>query len=254
MRFYPNGKGVCLPVSDLCRTWDSAKGVCLTCYYGYVLNTDGQCVVDPLPYIPRSNSLCGQWNDTVCVACSERAYFSNAGICEAVSDYCNTWDPFSGNCLTCFKGFVLIDGVCNLAPGVKPADLGCKLWDWDTQTCLACSKDFVFNQNKVCVPVSDFCKESDANGLCTSCFKGYDLSSGSCLVSPSNNQVSAILGCKSWDWNNQTCLECAPWYFMRNGVCAGVSSLCKEFDYTKSVCLSCFKGYHLANDTCVIDA
>lgn len=247
VRFYPNGVGKCVPVSDFCRTWDSSNGHCLTCYYGYVLNTDGQCVENPHPFTPASNSLCKQWNDTnVCVACSERAYFNIEGVCVPVSSNCNTWDPFSGFCLTCYKGFVLIDGSCSLAPEVKPSDLGCKSWDWDSQTCLSCSKDFVFNKNDACVPVSDLCKESDSQtGLCTACFKGYDLTSGSCLVSPSNSAVSTVLGCKTWDWDNHKCLACSTWYFMNKGVCQAVNNYCSSFDYSKSVCLACYKGYHL---------
>lgn len=148
VRFFFNADSVCVPVSSHCRTWNSTNGFCDTCYDGYIVNTQGECVVNPIPFNPDSNSLCGHWDDNkVCLSCSERAYFNQQGLCVAVDDYCNTWDPFTGHCLTCFKGFVLVDGACNLAPHIVPADIGCKVWDWDSQICTACSKDFVFNQN-----------------------------------------------------------------------------------------------------------
>ena len=57
VRFAPNADGVCIPVSDNCRTWDEANGNCLSCYAGYVLD-QGQCIRDPNPFIPAENSLC----------------------------------------------------------------------------------------------------------------------------------------------------------------------------------------------------
>jgi hypothetical protein len=39
VRYYLDSLGICQPVSDYCRTWDSSTGACLTCYNGYLLNS-----------------------------------------------------------------------------------------------------------------------------------------------------------------------------------------------------------------------
>lgn len=89
----------------------------------------------------------------------------------------------------------------------KPSDLGCGKWDWDNQVCLSCSKGFFFNVEKICTPVSDQCTSFDSQtGLCTSCFKGYDVVNGTCTLSASNTAKPSDLGCAKWDWDNQVCL------------------------------------------------
>lgn len=185
----------------------------MTCYNGYVLNTQGQCVVNPQPFVPVSNSLCATWNNTICLTCSYRAYFDERGVCQPVSGYCNTWDLKTGACFTCFPGFALVNEQCQLAPSITPADIGCKLWNWSSQVCLACSTNWVFNQNKVCIPVSTQCRTSDDQGLCTACYKGYDLAAGSCVFSPSNTAAPTDGLCSIWDWNNNKCLKCSSWAY-----------------------------------------
>ncbi len=53
----------------------------------------------------------------------------------------------------------------------KPTNSGSGTWDWDNQVSLSCSKGWVFNDKKVCVPVSDQCASSDEKGNCLT----YDL-------------------------------------------------------------------------------
>jgi|JI6StandDraft_1071083.scaffolds.fasta_scaffold46280_2 hypothetical protein len=36
-RWYFNSEKTCVPVSDLCHTWDEVTGECLTCYYGSII-------------------------------------------------------------------------------------------------------------------------------------------------------------------------------------------------------------------------
>ena len=110
-RFFSNAQGKCVPVSDYCRTWNKDSGVCLTCYTGYVIS-EGQCVVNPKPFVPSANDRCQSWIQNQCVACQNRAYFDTNGVCQPVSDYCNTWDPQTGFCFTCYAGFVLNKGAC----------------------------------------------------------------------------------------------------------------------------------------------
>ena len=202
--------------------------------------------------MPAANSLCKTFDSNqACLECADRSFFNQDNVCVAVSDYCNTWDALTGACLTCPSGYALKDGACNIAPGIKPSDLGCKIWDWSNQKCTSCSSNFVFNQNNVCVPVSDQCKEHDNQGLCTSCYFGYDLKSGSCLFSESNNARPSDFGCADWDWNNNKCLTCSNWYYFNaEGVCVPVSDLCHSHDPATGQCTDCFKGFTLDKGVC----
>jgi hypothetical protein len=156
--------------------------------------------------------------------------------------------------LTCYKGYDLKNSQCVISNtnSNKPTDLGCGIWDWDNQKCLQCSVRWIFNANGKCVPVSDFCSLFDAKGVCTACFKGYDLKNGQCILSDSNYNKPSDLGCSIWDWDNQRCLQCSVhWIFNTNGKCVPVSDYCSSFD-SKGVCTACFKGYDLKNGQCIL--
>ena len=70
--------GVCVRVSDQCKTWSTSTGECLTCYDGYKLS-QGACVIDG-----GSGSGSGNGN------CPYRTVRIN-GNCVAVSNQCKTW-------------------------------------------------------------------------------------------------------------------------------------------------------------------
>ena len=131
-------------------------------------------------------------------------------ICVLLNDQCKTYDN-NGDCIACFKGYDLVGGLCEVSTAnSKSADPGCAKWDWDSQLCLSCSKNWVFNSSKICIPVSDQCKTTSLNsGLCISCYKGYDLIEGSCVLSASKTAKSSDSGCANWDWDNQICIRCS---------------------------------------------
>lgn len=155
---------------------------------------------------------CGlwDWNNQVCLKCSNGWTFNDKKACVPVSDQCKTHDD-KGNCLTCYQGYDLNQGQClfSSSNSAKPSDLGCATWDWNNQLCLKCSNGWTFNDKKICVAVSDQCKTHDDKGNCLTCYQGYDLLNGQCLFSNSNNAHPSDLGCGTWDWNNQVCLKCS---------------------------------------------
>ena len=69
-----------------------------------------------------------------------------------------------------------------LAEVKGPSDLGCKKWDWDNQKCLECSARWTLNTAGVCTPVNDWCSTWDNYGVCTACYKGYNLKDGACVL------------------------------------------------------------------------
>ena len=223
-----NAAGKCIPVADQCRTYN-ADGNCGSCYKGYDL-ADGKCIFSESNNAKPSDLGCGtwDWDNQVCLKCSNGWVFNPQKVCVAVSNLCANHNE-DGTCSECYKGYDLKNGGCIFSDSnnAKPSDLGCGTWDWDNQVCLKCSNHWVFNQNKICVPVSDQCKESDNAGECTSCYKGYDLADGKCVFSPSNNAKPSDLGCATWDWDNQVCLQCSHnWVFNAEKKCFPVSDQC----------------------------
>lgn len=102
--YFSNGN--CLPVSNLCDTYDATSGYCLTCRDSTILTDKGTCV----------------FNDP----CRDRQYRAPNGTCLDVSITCNTYDPSNGQCLTCKDGFEINDGgVCCYRFNYLLDQLGC---------------------------------------------------------------------------------------------------------------------------------
>ena len=236
-----NGK--CVPVSDKCKTFDT-NGHCVSCYAGYN-NVNGRCELAPIEKVTDEGCAKWNWNEKVCLQCSNNWVFNQQGKCVPVSDQCRTFDP-SGNCVTCYAGYNNVNGRCELAPIEKPSDLGCATWNWKDKICLQCSDNWVMSNGK-CVPVSDKCKTFDLSGHCVSCYKGYRLVNGKCELAP----VEPIkdVGCGLWNWSQQKCIRCSDNWVFNNGICVPVSDQCKTFDST-GACVSCYKGYKEMNGKC----
>jgi proprotein convertase subtilisin/kexin type 5 len=245
--------GACAQVSDLCETY-SSNGFCSSCYAGYDL-ANGTCVYSSSNTAAPADSGCSKWVKGACQACSVGWVFNANGKCITVSDQCKTYDAASGDCLSCYNGYDLVNGSClySESNNAKPTDGGCAAWDWANAKCKSCSTNWVFDSNGLCITVSDQCRTANTNGLCDSCYRGYDLVNGSCVFSSSNSAPLADAGCKVWNWTANSCEVCSSsWYFV-NGVCAQISNLCKSSD-SNGLCLSCYLGYDLVNGTCLVSS
>ena len=183
------------------------------------------------------------YDNKKCKICSPYWYFSN-GSCVQVSPQCKTYNNVSGACLSCFLGYTLTNGFCNISSievNISTSDAGCKTWS--NGTCKECYDHFAFNPNGLCAAVSALCKTNQ--GLnCTSCYNGYVLMNGSCVIS-SQQSAPSDAGCNVWDWNKQICLSCSPYWYFSNGSCVQVSPQCKTYNNVSGDCLSCFLGYSL---------
>ena len=224
-RAYFDDQGKCTKVDDNCNTWDRFDGSCLTCYKGYSLN-GAACVRDAVVGPTDLGCKTWDWDNQVCLACSARWVFNAAGVCVPVDDFCATHNQ-DGSCATCYKGYSLNGAACVRDAVVGPTDLGCKTWDWDNQVCLACSARWVFNAAGVCVPVDDFCSTFDLSGVCTSCYKGYNLSNGSCVI------ANALCKTQSSDG---TCSSCYSGYVVYKKQCFPLSKLADITLYYAECC------------------
>ena len=112
--WYSDANGVCQPVSDLCKSHDSANGQCLTCYAGYDL-VNGACEFSPSNTAAPSDPGCKTWENGVCQACAPRWVFNNNNVCTPVSDICKAHDN-AGACTECYAGYDLVNGNCEFSP------------------------------------------------------------------------------------------------------------------------------------------
>ncbi len=189
----------CRQISDDCREWNTETGECTSCYKGYAL-ANGACALDSsVPAAVTNNPHCKTWKDSECQECANRAFFDANRVCQLVNDQCWTWDPQDGLCLTCYKGYDLQNGGCvfsssNTAP---VADPGCKTWS--EGICVECSSRWVFNNQNVCIPVADTCRTHDQNSLCLTCYPGYTLVDGTCLIVEDSLKENEA-GCGKWNW------------------------------------------------------
>lgn len=233
-----------MPVSDHCAA-SNDQGLCSSCYKGYDL-TSGSCIVSPSNTIKPSDLGCKNWDwdNNKCLECANWFFFDSSSKCVSVSSLCKSYDVGSGKCTSCFSGFTLNEGVCQTSEPTVVADGGCSNWDWNNQVCLACSKNWVL-VGKKCVAVSDQCLTWDQTGDCLSCYTGYLLTNGKCLITDLTLINPPDKGCFDWNWNGQLCLTCSQrWYFNQAGECTPVNDLCNTND-PNGHCLTCYEGYHI---------
>ena len=240
-----NNMGVCVPVSDQCKTFNPS-GACVSCYKGYNLN-NGACVLAPIEKPSDLGCALWNWDQKICLECSKHWVKNSQGVCTPVSDHCKMFN-LAGQCTDCYDGYRLNNGVCELAPIEKPSDLGCGTWDWKNQKCLRCSNNWVFNGFGVCIPVSDQCKTFNSFGDCVSCYKGYNLEAGKCVLAPIEKVTD--IGCAKWNWDQKICLECSVRHVFNSArMCVPVNDNCKAWDST-GACTDCYAGYLLQGGSC----
>jgi hypothetical protein len=105
-----------------------------------------------------------------------------------------------------------------------------------------------------CQKMDPLCKTyTSSSSACSSCYDGYTLYNGQCLVSsqvPSQNNDPYCIKTQG-----TVCLTCASGYYLSSsGACAQLNSLCKNSDMTNGNCLDCYPGYALSGNTCIVAA
>ena len=107
--WYFNKKGICCEVPALCSQFNRAEGICQSCYQGYT-------IVDNCCKLADQDTGCAEWNGNVCKRCSKRWWMNANGVCAPVGDQCATWNDVTGECLTCYGGYILNNGQCIINP------------------------------------------------------------------------------------------------------------------------------------------
>ena len=115
--------------------------------------------------------------------------------------------------------------------------------------CTECAKGTFFNAQGKCQVIDPLCKTfNPADGACTTCYTGYEVSGKTCVVS------SKPLGdpnCKTF--LNDVCTECSFRHYKGpGGKCVEVSPDCKEYT-ADGGCTECYVGFKLEGSICVED-
>jgi len=185
----------------------------------------------------------------VCIACATRYYLDSQNICQPVNPNCNTYDSLNGACLTCYPGFGIIENTC--LPGIVSSNFDPNCNTFNGSACAKCSSGFFLNAQGKCQNVNPACKTYDnGNGLCTSCFSGYEVQNGNCAVSLNANTIA---NCNQIDQLSGKCVKCSfGYYFDQNGNCKQADPNCKSFDSLLEKCIDCYPGYTLdLNNQCI---
>lgn len=105
--FYLSG-GKCLAVDQQCKT--RSNNLCTSCYDGYALTTSGGCIL-ALSNTPV-DPYCIVWSGMSCVQCSTGFYLKTQVGCSLANPLCKTFDFSTGNCLTCYPNYVILNDQC----------------------------------------------------------------------------------------------------------------------------------------------
>lgn len=251
-RFYFNMMGKCTQVSARCQTFNSF-GQCRTCYSDYKL-VSGDCQQQqPDNSSVATNPGCASWNweTKACLKCANGWYQNSQSLCVAGPSNCASFDS-NGVCTLCYRGYDLIGSQCVDNGGAPVLDQNCNTWDYSKNVCSKCIDGTLFDSStKMCsIVISTFCKTSDSNGLCSSCYIGYTLVNGGCVLATISQNAFGPVGCSSWDSFAQKCSACASYFVFFGPKCIPVNPLCKTYD-SNGFCRSCFQGYNLDTGNCL---
>lgn len=50
-----------------------------------------------------------------CLECSQGSYVNSTGSCQAVNPLCRTYNFSTGDCLSCYQGYSLLNGTCKIS-------------------------------------------------------------------------------------------------------------------------------------------
>ena len=115
--------------------------------------------------------------------------------------------------------------------------------------CVACFQGYYFDSgNQICRQANPLCKTSNSTGQCTSCYTGYEVARGTCLINAAKD-----VNCLTYDpSNNYYCIGCYPGYVALSGKCNVQNPLCATVNFSNGDCLTCWPGYSLSGGDCLL--
>ena len=170
---------------------------------------------------------CAKFIQGVCQNCSKGFYPGSNGLCKQFNPLCKTSDIQTGACKTCYPGYTLIAGLCEIgSSSTSNSDPNCK----STNTfgvCTSCYASFYLSAQATCIRLDPLCKSyTPSQRDCSDCYDGYTLVDGKCIISTKVPSANDDPYCIKSQGSN--CLNCASGYFKdHTGACKELNPLCK---------------------------
>lgn len=232
--------GRCESIDPLCASYDLKSGACQRCYNGYEIK-EGKCLrkadTADSASLYASNPLCSQWKNGVCLSCSSRSFLNQNNVCQEVDPQCREYIKGTGECKTCFDGYAPKGLQCIQVAVTTNQDPFCSRFSSDKLQCVECAPGTFLNSVGKCTLVDTQCKTySKVNGECLSCYGGYRLFEGKCIVSQDGESYSQYTYSDPFcaQWQAGRCVKCASQsYFNDEKVCTPIDSSCREFSTEK---------------------
>ena len=181
-----------MTVDPSCLTFDQADGLCTSCYAGFELSPNRQCL--PAKAV-EGDPNCKTFNNNVCSECSQGAIFNNQRVCIIVDPSCVTFDERDGSCTSCYAGYEIIGKACVLSENKDTRDPFCKEFFGDI--CAQCSNRYFINGFGFCQEVNPLCNNYDqSTGNCLTCYPGFAIEGTGCVETTS--EVTDQY-CKTWE-------------------------------------------------------
>lgn len=176
-------------------------------------------------------------------------FFVSNNSCNNVNPLCQNYNPYTGDCTSCFPGYSLKNKACvkqNSPLWATVTNLTAVCKTKRNNQCVECPYRY-YLRNNVCILVSNSCDNYDSNGNCLTCNIGFFLQNHNCI------NYGTVKGtdqnCKLFQQESY-CLECYAGFVNIKGSCESVDPLCRTYDNTTGYCTSCYEGYAINGRTC----
>lgn len=234
---YALSNGVCVSgCSNGCSICEASA--CSQCLQNYFLSSNNclNCISNCL--------VCTTSTD--CSSC-ENGYFWTGQACTLCTQNCLTCLTIS-TCDTCLSGYDLQNGNCIVACGSNC--ISCA----NSNTCSQCSSSFYVSTSGSCLSCPSNCLTCTAT-YCTTCESGYQISGSGCsIICPNNcatctSNTVCTLCFSGFILNSGSTCECVSGYYLSSGSCMSCGNICTACT-SSSVCSQCKTGYYLEISAC----
>ena len=175
-------------------------------------------------------------------------YIRIEGYCERKPNFCENV-TVQGVCTSCIPNYRVRNGLCEVIPALPPtpAISNCEVEQFSS--CVQCRARFYLEQGR-CNPIGMGCDSYNGfTGECFTCFTGYKLELGKCLVQIIETQTNNDPNCLVF--NDDRCDQCSQRYYYNGEKCVPVNPLCREYNST-GACTSCYPSYRVQGTKCII--
>jgi hypothetical protein len=244
----------CTTVNPLCQTWTN-QNLCLTCYGGYSLTLNGNCVVTGSGSSTSSTS-------TTSTSNSGTSSNANSGsgsttvtqtATSSISSDPNCQVPSNNGCQQCYFSYYF-NSTLQKCMTVNPL---CQTWT-NQNLCLTCYAGYSLTLNGNCIITgSGSSTSSTSTSSVSNSGSSSNANSGSgstTITQTTTSSISSDPNCQVPGIGNNGCQQCYFSYYFNSTLqkCTTVNPLCQTWT-NQNLCLTCYGGYSLTlNGNCVV--